>query len=77
MENGNKPIITIMDDQGKGVPLHIEAVPRYGNINLSEIGGKPVKREDYLKEQNPGQDMGKDKSKAKSKDQQQGQEMGI
>jgi hypothetical protein len=73
MENGHAPIVTMIGKDGQEKPLRIEAVPRYGNINLSELNGKPVKREEYQKEQNLGQDMSKDKSKAK----QQGQEMSM
>ncbi|MCX2492630.1 hypothetical protein OQX63_04050 [Pedobacter sp. PF22-3] len=69
MENGHTPVVTLVGKDGQEKPLRIEAVPHYGNINLSEPDGKPVKREEYQKEQNLGQDVGKDKSKAKQQSQ--------
>ena len=48
--------------------LRIEAVPRYTNLNFFELSGKPVKREDYRKDQDLGKENGKDKSKSKSKE---------
>jgi len=77
MENGYAPVVTVIGKDGEAKPLRIEAVPRYGNINLSEPSGKPVKREDYQKEQVMSQDMGKDKAQAKAKQQGQDQEMSM
>jgi len=69
IEHGHSPVVSVIGKDGQAKSLRIGAVPRYGNINLSEPGGKPTKREDYQKEQSIGQDLGKDKSQAKEKQQ--------
>ncbi|MGM9475266.1 hypothetical protein ACS5PU_02505 [Pedobacter sp. GSP4] len=77
MENGYSPVVTVIGKDGESRPLRIEAVPRYGNINFSEPGGKPVKREDYQKEQVISHAVGKEKGHAKNRGQQQGQEIDM
>lgn len=73
LQNGNRPIITTLDAEGKDQKLRIEADPRYTNLNLFELSGKPVKREDYRTEQ----DLGKNKSKNKEKGKEQESELTL
>jgi len=77
MKNGHTVEVTLVGSNGQDKALRIEAVPRYGNINLSEPNGKPIKREEYQKEQNIDREMNKIRPKARTKDQHQGQEMNI
>jgi len=69
IQNGNKPLVSAIGLDGEGKKLRIEAVPRYTNLNFFELSGKPVKREDYRKDQDLEKDNSKDKSKGKSKEQ--------
>lgn len=48
LKNGNRPLITTTKD-GQEVKLRIEAVPRYGQVNLFQENGKPEKREQFQK----------------------------
>jgi len=50
LQNGNRPLVTTIKE-GEEVKLHIEAVPRYSQINMFRENGKPEKREQFLKEQ--------------------------
>ena len=47
--------------------MHIEAVPKYSNINFFELNGKPEKREDYAKSESLDKGADNDKSKDKQK----------
>jgi len=69
IQNGNRPIATVIGLDGEDKKLRIEAVPRYTNINFYELSGKPAKREDFRKEQDLGNNLSKDKSKSKTKEQ--------
>jgi len=75
IQNGNKPVVTVLGPDGEEKRLRIEAVPRYTNLNFFELNGKLVKREELKKEQGSeldlGQGTGKDKSQKKEKDKQQ------
>ncbi|RZJ76744.1 MAG: hypothetical protein EOO45_01135 [Flavobacterium sp.] len=77
LERGNKPLVTVIGQDGEDKKLRIEAVPKYGNVNFFEPEGKSQKREEFLKEQHldKGVDIGKSKAKDKSKD--SGQEMSV
>ncbi|SDD67101.1 hypothetical protein [Pedobacter soli] len=77
LENGNKPLVTVVYSDGEEKALRIEAVPRYNNLNFYEINGKPVKREELKKEQAQDQATGKDKSKSKEKNKQQENSMSM
>jgi len=70
IENGNRPLVTVVLPDGSEKALRIEAVPRYNNQIFFEINGKPVKREELKKEQTVDLDkaQGKAKVKEKSKD---------
>ncbi|MES2458248.1 MAG: hypothetical protein V4594_22005 [Bacteroidota bacterium] len=46
LKNGNRPLITTVKD-GQEVKLRIEAVPRYGQVNMFQENGKPEKREQF------------------------------
>lgn len=46
LKEGNRVPVTMVKD-GKENRLMVEAVPRYGNINLYRENGKPEKREEY------------------------------
>lgn len=69
LKNGNRPTITTVKD-GQEVKLRIEAVPRYGQVNMYQENGKPEKREQFLKEpavsqnRSQGQQQGKEKETA-------------
>lgn len=70
IENGNRPLVTVVLPDGSEKALRIEAVPRYNNLIFFEQNGKPVKREELKKEQGVALDkaQGKAKVKEKSKD---------
>lgn len=69
LKNGNRPMITTVKE-GQEVKLRIEAVPRYGQVNMYQENGKPEKREQFLKEpavsqnRSQGQQQGKEKETA-------------
>ncbi len=69
IENGNRPLITTVKD-GQDVKLHIEAAPRFRQINFFREDGKPEKREQFLKE--PKLDRTLQLNKGKEKEQEQG-----
>ncbi len=77
IQNGNKPVATVIGPDGEEKKLRIEAVPRYTNLNFFELSGKPAKREEYRKDQDLGKDMGKDKSKTKDKSKEQESELTL
>ncbi|WP_448103469.1 hypothetical protein [Pedobacter panaciterrae] len=70
LQNGNMAMVRAIGPGGDDMPLRIEAVPRYGNINFYEMSGKPLKREDFLSvmetEKGKGQEKDKDKNKESS-----------
>lgn len=74
LKNGNRPLITTVKD-GQEVKLRIEAVPRYGQVNMFQENGKPEKREQFLKEVKLDQAMDQGKGRSKDKEQAQGQEL--
>jgi hypothetical protein len=69
IENGNRPLVTTVKD-GQDVKLHIEAAPRFRQINFFREDGKPEKREQFLKE--PKLDQTLQLNKGKEKEQEQG-----
>lgn len=69
IENGNRPLVTTVKD-GQEVKLHIEAAPRFRQINFFREDGKPEKREQFLKE--PKLDQTLQLNKGKEKEQEQG-----
>jgi hypothetical protein len=69
IENGNRPPITTVKD-GQDVKLHIEAAPRFRQVNFFREDGKPEKREQFLKE--PKLDQTLQLNKGKEKEQEQG-----
>ncbi|MES2458201.1 MAG: hypothetical protein V4594_21770 [Bacteroidota bacterium] len=78
IQNGNRPVVTAVGLDGEEKRLKVEAVPRYTNLNFSEDkSGKPVKREDYRKEQELGQETEKGKSKSKEKGKEQESELTL
>lgn len=76
LQNGNWPLITTIKD-GQEVKLRIEAVPRYGQVNMFAENGKPEKREQFLKEPKLEQSPVQNKSKSKDKELSESQGMGI
>ena len=76
LKNGNRPLITTMKD-GQEVKLRIEAVPRYGQINMFAENGKPEKREQFLKETQLEKSTVQGKSRSKDKELSESQGMGI
>jgi hypothetical protein len=71
IENGNRPLITTVKD-GQDVKLHIEAAPRFRQINFFREDGKPEKREQFLKEPKLEQTLQLNKEKGQAKEQEQG-----
>ena len=69
IENGNRPLVTTIKD-GEEVKLHVEAAPRYRQINFFQENGKPEKREQFLKE--PKLDQTLQLNKGREKEQEQG-----
>jgi hypothetical protein len=76
LKNGNRPLITTVKD-GEEVKLHLEAVPRYSQVNFYQENGKPERREQFEKAAEKAKDMtaGKGKAKATAKQEGQGIEM--
>lgn len=72
MKDGNRPIVTVEGVDGKDNKMRIEAVPRYGNVNFFELSGKPLKREDFQKEQKFDMNIGKEKGQSKNKEMAEG-----
>lgn len=72
LKNGNRPTITTVKD-GQEIKLRIEAVPRYGQVNMYQENGKPEKREQFLKE--PKQERSVDQGKSKGKEKEATQEL--
>jgi len=72
LQNGNRAMVRAIGPGGDDMPLRIEAVPKYGNINFYEMNGKPLKREDFLSvvetEKGKGQENAKDKNKESSRE---------
>lgn len=48
LRQGNRPLVTVMKDDQE-MKLHLEASPRFSQINLFQENGKPEKREAFLK----------------------------
>lgn len=69
IENGNRPLITTVKD-GQEVKLHIEASPRYRQLNFFRENGRIEKREQFLKE--PQKDQNLSLSRGQGKEQEQG-----
>lgn len=76
LKNGNRPLITTVKD-GEEVKLHLEAVPRYSQVNFYKENGKPERREQFEKaaEKEQGLAAGKGKEKATAKQESQGMEI--
>jgi len=75
LKDGNRPVVTVLDKEGKEVPMRIEAMPRYCNLNFFQLNGKPEKREELLKEQQ--QEKAMSRSAGKKKDLAESQEMSL
>jgi hypothetical protein len=76
LKNGNRPLITTMKE-GQVVKLHIEAVPRYSQVNMFAENGKPEKREQFLKEPKLEKSLVQTKSRSKDKELSESQGMSI
>jgi len=62
LKNGDRPMITV-EKNGEQVKLQVEAVPRYSQINMFAVNGKPEKREQFLKEPSLNKSVSKSKGK--------------
>jgi hypothetical protein len=62
LKNGDRPTITV-EKNGEQVKLHVEAVPRYSQLNMFALGGRPEKREQFLKEPSVNKEVTKSKGK--------------
>jgi len=73
LKNGGRPLISIMKE-GEMVKLHIEAVPRYSQVNFTAPNGKPEKREQFEKvlEKDQNLSFGKGKEQDVKQEQNQG-----
>jgi len=74
LKNGDRPIITV-EKKGEQVKLHVEAIPRYSQLNMFATNGRPEKREHFLKDS--GQNKVISKGNAKEKGQSASQGIGI
>ncbi|MFC3562797.1 hypothetical protein [Pedobacter jamesrossensis] len=74
LKNGDRPTITV-EKNGEQVKLHVEAVPRYSQLNMFAANGRPEKREQFLKEASQNKVISKANSKEKGHSASQG--MGI
>ena len=73
LKNGNRPLVTT-ELNGEVVKLHLEAVPRYQQVNFYQENGKPEKREQFEKAAEKAKDVaaGKGKEKATAKQESHG-----
>lgn len=72
IRQGNRPLVTVSKD-GQDMQVHLEAAPRYSQLNMYQENGKPEKREQFLKpEFNQTQQIGKGKEQVKEQQQEQG-----
>jgi hypothetical protein len=67
LQNGNRPLITTVKD-GEEVKLHVEAVPRYSQVNFYQASGKHEKREQFELAAHKVQEMAAGKGKAKEQE---------
>jgi hypothetical protein len=76
LKNGNRPMITTVKE-GEEVKLHLEAVPRYSQVNFYQENGKPEKREQFETAAAKAEKlaMSKSKEKATAKQEAKGIEM--
>ena len=65
LKNGDRAAVTV-EKNGEELKLKIEAVPRYSQINMFTMSGKPEKREQFLKETKVEKEISKSKGKEKS-----------
>jgi hypothetical protein len=72
IRQGNRPLVTVRKD-GQDMQVHLEAAPRYSQLNMYQENGKPEKREQFLKpEFSQTQQIGKGKEQVKEQRQEQG-----
>lgn len=71
LKNGNRPLVTTQKD-GEMIKLHVEAVPRYGNVNFYNEKGKVEKREQFEKSVKVANPLSKGKGKTKEMSESQG-----
>jgi len=62
LKNGDRPTITV-EKNGEQLKLHVEAVPRYSQLNMFAANGRPEKREQFLKEPSVNKEVTKSKGK--------------
>ncbi|SHL97052.1 hypothetical protein [Mucilaginibacter sp. OK098] len=65
LKNGNRPMITTVKD-GEELKLHLEAVPRYSQVNFYQENGKPEKREQFETAVAKAEKLAMSKSKGKA-----------
>ena len=64
LKNGDRPTITV-EKNGEQVKLHVEAAPRYSQLNMFNPNGRPEKREQFLKETGQSKAISKGNTKEK------------
>ncbi|SMD01506.1 hypothetical protein [Pedobacter nyackensis] len=50
MKDGERPIVTVVNNNDEEFKMAIKAMPRYGNINFYHLNGQAEKREQFQKE---------------------------
>lgn len=77
MKDGERPIVSVTNEQGEELKMMARAMPRYGNINFYNLSGQVEKREQFLKE--PRQVIIKEQvfERKQSQHQSKRQEIGI
>jgi len=65
MKDGNRPVVTAVNDKGEEMSLKVQATPRFGNLNFYQLNGKPENREQFQKVvKQQGKDLSMDKNKS-------------
>lgn len=77
MKDGERPVVSVTNEQGDESKMMVRAMPRYGNLNFYDLDGKVHKREQFLKEPKQELSQGNSQSKKQGKEQSQGQAMGM
>lgn len=76
LKNGNRPLITT-ELNGAEAKLHLEAVPRYSQVNFYQENGKPEKREQFETAAEKARKIAEAKTKEKAPAKQEARGMEI
>ncbi|MEJ2881506.1 hypothetical protein [Pedobacter sp. GR22-6] len=75
LKDGDRPLLTVKNQQGEEFKMTARAMPRYGNINFYNLEGQSEKREQFLKEAKP--ELAKEHVFSKKLDQQKSKDQGV